>query len=296
MNTDIIRARLKSKETTLPIPGMDRRAVKFGVELSSRWDRFVAIVAERLTKPPDEAKRSWDDDDPMSLLEHLQEWQEKLLSSQGLDITQRLAVVPFRQGMELAARGENDGKFFAALSMEKATTRDPIALAAVEARTFSDVKAKDDAQMAVFRAMLLEGLARGDSPATVAKATAQRLKEKASEWQTLARTESARALNAGMFAEARRLGKEFVYVPEQPGACDHCKRLIIGRVFPADALFAASNAGRKQSDWVAALPTHPNCRCTAVAASEWTVEQALEKQSTIPAKGVKIEYKPPSQR
>jgi hypothetical protein len=83
--------------------------------------------------------------------------------------------------------------------------------------------------------------------------------------QMISRTESMRMMNLGLLTSLEEDGQEFAYVMPHAGSCEHCRRLIDGRVFRISTLkenlFA--NFGKKAKDWSASLPQHPQCRHSA---------------------------------
>jgi hypothetical protein len=87
----------------------------------------------------------------------------------------------------------------------------------------------------------------------------------ASRAQTISRTESMRMMNLGILATLEASGQRLAYVMPHAGSCEHCRRLIDGRVFTIEVLkhnlFA--NFGVRPDAWVASLPQHPNCRHSA---------------------------------
>jgi hypothetical protein len=151
------------------------------------------------------------------------------------------------------------------------------------------VQSKDAAVMGQFKLNLLDALREGDSPRKAAAKTAEALGEDPSQWERIARTEMARAQHLGGVEEAKRLGVDYVVVPDQPKNCEHCRRLLANRVFPLSALSTASNVGRKQNNWIPAIPLHPNCTCVAIPASASTVQGArLAAGGSIPSEGASI--------
>lgn len=294
-----IKAKLKKPKAALPMDALEKNVKVFAGSLRKRWAMFLVAAATKIKTQQSQVLRALDDFDPESIFEVLDELRVDLLEKPAKQSIEKHCLLPFDTGRALAKRGENDGDFFAVLTEKppKPSLADKTAWSYARARIYSDVRSRDDAQMSTFRTVLLEDLQEGKPPRETAKRTAELLDEKSGEWESIARTESARALNEGLFATAAQLGKRYVYVPEQPSACTHCKRLLTGRVFPAESLKAASNVGKKQRDWVAALPMHPNCTCAPIPASRWTQEQAEETvEGNIPPEGVKIEYLPPSKR
>ena len=166
-----------------------------------------------------------------------------------------------------------------------------------QAYMFQGIRSKDQQLVAEFQQRLIESLQKRQSPVTLAREMAAEFDQDYAGWLTIARSETARSLNEGILDETERLGKSYVYIPESPRCCQHCMRLIDGRVFPASAIRGQSNVGISQKNWGVALPLHPNCLHFAIPASRWLVEKAKEKAGgEIPNKGVRIEYVPPNQR
>lgn len=83
--------------------------------------------------------------------------------------------------------------------------------------------------------------------------------------QMISRTESMRMMNLGILTTLEEEGEKYAYVMPHANSCDHCRRLIDGRVFAIavlrENLFA--NFGKKPAAWVASLPQHPQCRHSA---------------------------------
>jgi hypothetical protein len=83
--------------------------------------------------------------------------------------------------------------------------------------------------------------------------------------QMISSTESMRMLNLGILTSLEEAGETYAYVMPHANSCDHCRRLIDGRVFLISVLkenlFA--NFGKQAAAWVASLPQHPHCRHSA---------------------------------
>jgi hypothetical protein len=127
------------------------------------------------------------------------------------------------------------------------------------------------------RSAVLYGLENQNNPTAVASALYAATEKADRDWRLVAQTEMARANVMGRLAGCRDMGYGEVWVPPHTGACAACKRLIENQVFAVDVLEQASheNWGRKQSEWVPALPQHPRCRHTAVP---WVPEVYEEAQ------------------
>ena len=116
------------------------------------------------------------------------------------------------------------------------------------------------------RSAVLYGLEAETNPTNVAGALYRATQAADRDWRLVAQTEMARANAMGRLAGCRDMGYDEVWIPPHTGSCDTCKRLIENKVFPAQLLQenATANYGRKQREWVPALPQHPRCRHTAV--------------------------------
>lgn len=112
----------------------------------------------------------------------------------------------------------------------------------------------------------------------------------ASRAQTISRTESMRMLNMGILSTLEAEGRRVAYVMPHAGSCEHCRRLIDGRVFEIAVLKANlfANFGRPAKDWVASLPQHPNCRHSAGKVPV-KFKYALDGIE-IPPEGLVLEY------
>lgn len=283
-----------------PFLEVERATLRMASELRSRWPKFLKefVVNFELMRPTAMAGFPLSQEEGL-LFEHL---SAGMLNPSAQTMVEKTLPTIYATGAALAHDPlSRDGNYKtpskSAVKERKQTLADDVAFHFVQQQTFNSIKTKDSAQLGSFRGMLLETLQAGQSPREAAKRAHTEIGQDAASWVRIARTESARALNAGMFSEARRLGKQYVYIPQQPSACQSCHRLLIGRVFPADVLASGSNQGRKPADRVACVPLHPNCTCLPVPASSWVEEAALEASGgSIPPEGVKINYVPPNER
>lgn len=161
---------------------------------------------------------------------------------------------------------------------------------------YIEARARQQRIMDTLKQRMIQGIQQGASPKQVASDFVQSIgSTEYSDFQRLARTETAKAFAVGALHQAAEYGIDYVYVPENPGACEHCQRLVVGRVFPREALEGATNYGRKAEDWIPALPVHPNCTDHAIPASAWTISQA-QRQGPIPPEGTRVQWVPPAQR
>lgn len=91
------------------------------------------------------------------------------------------------------------------------------------------------------------------------------LKAIAHRAKVISRTESMRMMNLGILTSLEESGETLAYVMPHAGGCEHCRRLLEGRVFKISTLKAnlCANFDKPTKNWVASLPQHPNCRHSA---------------------------------
>lgn len=107
---------------------------------------------------------------------------------------------------------------------------------------------------------LLYGLQNAENPTAVASQLYRLLYDGDYNWRAIARTEMSRASALGRLDASYAQGYDKVWCPPHVLACSSCRRLLENQVFDIADVRDASNIGRKQKDWVAAIPLHPNCR------------------------------------
>lgn len=294
-----MKLRAPKQPPSLPYPRLEKTASALAASLRWRWREVLKRVAEEMAARREIQKTLSPlppmPDEEMSALD-----RELALLFEGArdDLVESLSLAA-AYGFAMARIPDATG--FPSIEEDlidelRNTPRfvDSQAMGFVKSYGFAAVKSKDSAQMSEFRFALLDALQRGDSPRSAASLVAQRMGEDAQGWQTIARTEMARALNLGFFDEADALGVSFVWIPEQPRNCERCASLLSARVFPLDALRSASNVGKKASQWVAALPMHPNCTCAPIPASASLVEAARALgDGEIPDVGIVVKNVPP---
>lgn len=292
-----------------PFPIVEGRANALALGLRGRWRRASRHLMEHFVRERgfDEVKKAIGDDDlyrapsrkEMGALDQI--LQELMGDDTAVLISQYLGG-SFAYGVALARGGETSWLHPPTADEAQDIAKSPRfldrqAMGFVEAYGFTQIQSKDSETFAQLSNHLLEALENRQHPSQAARALADDLDGDLAGWTRIARTESARALAAGSFDETRRLGVEYVYVPENGDSCPECQRLILGRVFPLAALERGSNFKRKKADWKAALPLHPNCTCHSIPASQWLIDQALKAGGgSIPAQGVEVEWVPPNQR
>lgn len=207
----------------------------------------------------------------------------------------------FAYGSLIALGGENavedppSGKIAIGLS-KKSGFVDKRALQFTLANAFNEVVTKDAEILGRFRRFLISALENKSSPFKASGDIQKELNKYDSSWATISRTEIARALSKGSYDQTRELGVSYVYIPKTNTACPYCSKQLEGRVFPLDTIEGASNYGKKAAQWEAAIPMHPNCTHYSIPASKWLVDQAKEKNPTIPKEGVAVDYTPPKER
>lgn len=309
-----MRVKVTVKPKPHPYPDVDRLINGFTRALTKRWKAAAPELMRLFAKGRKvEELRKAQGDDPSSLfraptpsemngLDFL--LQELLGPEAGTPALFHEYVRPaFAFGVGLASNALNDD--LTPLSQEEAlglaqTPRllDGQAMAFVEGYAFSAITSKDASTFATLQTRLLETLERRQHPMEAARALAQDLDDDLAGWYRIARTETSRALAAGSMEEARRLGADHVYVPENGAACEDCQRLVVGRVFRRQDLEGKSNYRRKKASWIPAVPLHPNCTCHAIPASQWLVDQAMEATggSPVPPDGVSVEWVSPAKR
>jgi hypothetical protein len=79
-------------------------------------------------------------------------------------------------------------------------------------------------------------------------------------WPAPAEIVGSVAFAAAQLDEYEARGFDRVWVPPYMGSCRMCKALIENKVFTIDELRDATNHGRRRSEWVPAIPLHPQCR------------------------------------
>ena len=108
----------------------------------------------------------------------------------------------------------------------------------------------------------------------------------------IGRTEPMRAMNLGALSAMAADGRKHAYVMPHAGSCRECRRLIDGRVFLISVLQenTFSNFGVKSSEWVAALPQHPQCR-HSVGTVPVKFRDAIDALgSDIPPEGIVLQW------
>lgn len=282
--------KIKLKERVHPIKAIDRRIHRFVRILKERWKPTLTQIQQA--------------QGPITLEDtaNIRALVEASLQQQAFDLVDDHIGRVFAYGAQIASIGE------------KAITKPPtmeVAAEAVRAGHFIDrqafkfasayalneVQSKDSSLLSGLQTRLLQVIERGEHPSKAARQMAQDLDDDYAGWLRIARTETARSLQSGLFDEAKRLDVDVVYVPTSPTSCADCKRLIDGRVFMRSSIESATNYKRKQADWLPAVPLHPNCTHFAIPASQWLIDKAKEEAGgRIPTEGVKVEYLPPSER
>jgi len=289
-----MHVKVKLTERSFPFAAVDAMLDKLSGKLVGRWAGVVRALQEWLKTAPVALKQTQ--------FEELESLCNRLLQQVTWGIVDDSTNAVFAYGALVARLGE--------IALTEPPTEEQVneilgqpgfvarqALSFAKAYTLNEVKSKDADTLSVFRTHLLSTLEAGDNPLKAASTLAKEIDGDFAGWRRIARTETARALNMGLFDESARLGIDLVYVPKSPVPCSHCEHLIEERVFRREDLQGKTNYRRKAADWQAAVPLHPNCTHLVLPASAWVEEQASkESDGKIPPEGVKIQYKPPSQR
>ena len=287
------------------------------ITLKDRQHPFVA-VDRWMREMARDLQGRWSGQLVSQLLQWAEQHRAEMLTPAGQQMFARLAQSMIEQqtwgiaddnayrvyvyGVQVARLGE--------MALTKQPTADAVAQAVAgntyidrqamqfaRAYTFNEIQSKDRDVVSLFQSRLLQTLDRGEHPSKAARQLSSDLDDDRADWMRIARTETARALQAGLFDETRRLEVDVVYVPTSPTACDECRRLIDGRVFRRDDIEGATNYKRKQQAWRPAVPLHPNCTHFAIPASQWLIDKAKkEAGGSIPSAGVKVSYTPPVER
>jgi hypothetical protein len=119
---------------------------------------------------------------------------------------------------------------------------------------------------------------------------AKLINELAHRAKMISATESMRMMNLGILTSLEESGDKHAYVMPHANSCEHCRRLIDGRVFPIQTLkenlFA--NFGKQAKDWIASLPQHPFCRHSAGKVPV-RFRRAVAG-AVVPAEGIVLEF------
>lgn len=296
----MIKIKLGHKEQAPPV--VEKWMSQFAKDLEKRWTDQSELIFSTWQDVTQEVTKALDNPYPIvstaiSMLTDAM-MPNPLLIQQ---LIEKYIGSSFAYGIALANAGEAgianppSEKTAADLTQQPGFV-DIIAMQFAQATAFNEVTSKDSEIMGLFRRKLIAALANREDPYTSAREIAGELDQYQAGWSTISRTEMARSLGQGSLDQTRRLGREHVYLPPTNTSCIHCIRLLEKRVFPIDALEGASNFGKKQRDWTAAIPLHPNCTHHPIPASSWVVEQALKTADPIPSEGVVVQYIPPAER
>lgn len=297
-----VKVKLKKKR---PLDSyLDRQSVAMTKELVARFRPCFMQTAEHVNNMTSKAFGT-DGIPSLQDMDSLRAFALSLITPQGTEIVQKYTpkcfgygVAQFRQGLDSTLGGEVPRAAQIEQIVGEPRFLDRRALEYAEASTYLSTINRDSQQISSFLRQLLIGIEDGENPVDIARRTATELEQNPGQWVTLARSEMANALAQGAMDEARRLNVDYVYVPSHPNASEACRRLIEGRVFGRDWLQGQSNVGKKANQWGAAVPCHPNCRHTVLPASRSLLKQTRKQigQQDIPVSGVKVDYKPPSER
>ena len=283
---------------------LDRKSVSLTKELVGRFRPAFMQTAKHVNSM---TKKALGTDGAPSLtdVDALLSFALSLITPEGSELVQKYTaqtfaygVAQFQMGLDSALVGEVPRAAQVEEVMSQPRFLDRRALEFAQSSTYLSTLNRDTQQISSFLRQLLVGIEDGENPVTIAQRTATELEQNPGQWVTLARSEMANALAQGAMDEARRLNVEYVYVPSHPDASEACQRLIQGRLFGRDWLQGQSNVGKKAKAWGPAVPCHPNCRHTVLPASRSLLKQVRAQigSQDIPVTGVKVDYKPPSER
>ncbi|MGL5062223.1 MAG: hypothetical protein ACRC62_19785 [Microcoleus sp.] len=129
-----------------------------------------------------------------------------------------------------------------------------------------------------------------DPDADIMAIAEKELKAIAHRAQLISRTEPMRMMNLGILDSLEQQGDTLAYVMPHLGSCEHCQRLLDGRVFRIATLRENlfKNFGVSPDKWVAALPQHPQCRHSPLRPP--VKFKKVLRDRVIPAKGVLLEW------
>jgi hypothetical protein len=285
-----VTVKIKIKEHSHPFKAVERQIESFATDLQKRW----APIAEQIEGVAGSVT--------LETIDSVRQAAEASLQQQTWGMVGKHTEHIFAYGAQVAKLGE--------VALAKPPAVDAIvqavkgghyidrqAMKFARAYAFNEIQTKDSSLFGELKTRLLQALERGEHPSKAARELARDIDGDYAGWMRIARTETARTLQAGLFDEAERLEVDVVYVPTSPTSCDECKRLIDGRVFMRSALEGKTNYKRKQVNWIPAVPLHPNCTHFAIPASDWLIEKAREVSGgNIPSGGVEVECLPPSER
>lgn len=265
---------------------VEERIKRIAVLLKERYTGFLGAIGEL---PQDFDLATVDE-----IAEFLRAHENKeILAS--LEQVVGYGVLSARQGEKVLESTPKEKDLVEVLKEDNFVKRESLKFA--KAYTLNEIQTKDAQTIGNFKARLFQTLERGEHPSKAARELAQDLDDDFYGWMRIARTETARALNAGLFEETKRLGNDYVFVPHSPTTCEKCAALVDERVFKLSDIEGKTNYKRKQADWIPALPLHPNCTHFPIPASSWTIAKAKEEgEGGVPQEGVKIEYIPPHKR
>ena len=135
---------------------------------------------------------------------------------------------------------------------------------------------------------IVEQILRGDLD--VATATEQELRSIGNRARLISRTEPMRMMNLGILDALEQQGDTLAYVMPHLGSCEHCRRLIDGRVFRIAVLRENlfKNFGVPAEKWVPSMPQHPQCRHSPLRIPP-KFKKVL-RDRVIPGKGILLEY------
>jgi SPP1 gp7 family putative phage head morphogenesis protein len=215
---------------------------------------------------------TWQGIDPWKATEPLDEWKMRTMTALALEpmkaylIGQSLATAASADLARRLGRGGNQ-------MMRPVLAEDRRIIEFLGHYSFSEIDSKLDHLKHELRNQLIGGIATGSNPKEVARAMRNINQDFTTDFERIAVTETSRAESAGRLQEYLDQGYSSVVgsSAHDPSTCDHCLRLIDGKVHRIEDLIGKSNFRTKTGEWGPYIPVHPSCRCLYLP---WTAELA----------------------
>lgn len=231
----------------IPAIGTQERA--FYDALNADQKKAYEVARERIYSM---AGKKWVDYDPYALDAPVDDWKRSALTLLVPETMRTYLVGQMLAGDLLGTRragplGEQDKR----------------ALDFLSDYAFNEISSKFDALKTDLRRNLMQGVYQGLNPDEVARNVRNQLNDHKTAWESVAITETSRAESQGRLQEFLDEGYDQVVgsSAHDVRTCDHCLRLIDGKVQAISDIMGVSNYGRKQADYEPVIPLHPRCRC-----------------------------------
>lgn len=129
-----------------------------------------------------------------------------------------------------------------------------------------------------------------DPDQDIADLTQKQLQAIANRARLISRTEPMRMMNLGILDSLEQQGDTLAYVMPHLGSCEHCQRLLQGRVFRIATLRENlyKNFGVTPENWVPSMPQHPQCRHSPLRPP--VKFKKVLRDRVIPASGILLEW------